>query len=365
MTYHRPWKLAGGIRRTMKGAYELEKSARLRVLARAGLLLAVSFALAACGGGSGASEGGGSVSGNIRIEGSSTVQPITQAAAELFRQENPEARISVGGSGTSDGFEAFCQGETQISDASRPIDVAEEVPVCEENGVEFIEIPIAYDGISVVVNPENDWASDITSDELKTMWEPAAEGRITRWNQVRSEWPDRELNLYGPGTESGTYEFFNETIVGNEEEVNRSDYEASEDDNVLVQGVSGDENALGYFGYSYYVNNQDSLKALAVDGVEPTTGTIRTGEYLLSRPLFIYVSTDALKKNKAVEPFVDFYLAPENLDRIVEAARYVTLPSSLEEEARAQFEDRTTGTVFNAEGEPKGGDLKTALQKSQ
>jgi phosphate transport system substrate-binding protein len=243
--------------------------------------------------------------------------------------------------------------------------VAEEVPICEENGVEFIEIPVAYDGVSVVVNPQNDWVTDITSEELKTMWEPAAEGKITEWSQVNPDWPDEELSLYGPGTESGTYEFFNETIVANEEEVNRPDFEASEDDNVLVQGVSGDENALGYFGYSYYVSNRDSLKLLAVDGVKPTTGTIRSGDYLLSRPLFIYVSTDALKNNDAVKPFVDFYLSQQNLDRLVEAANYVTIPSSLEQESRAQYEDRTTGTVFNAEGEPKGGDLETALQQSQ
>jgi phosphate transport system substrate-binding protein len=349
-----------------KGVYGLSISGRSRSFVIAGLTTVLALVLAGCGGGaSGQQDGGEPVSGQIRIEGSSTVQPITQAAAELFRQENPDARISVGGSGTSDGFEAFCQGDTQISDASRPIDVAEEVPVCEENGVEFIEIPVAFDGISVVVNPQNDWASDVTSEELKTMWEPAAEGKITRWSQVRSEWPDTELNLYGPGTESGTYEFFNETIVGNEEEVNRSDYEASEDDNVLVQGVAGDQNALGYFGYSYYANNQDKLKVLAVDGVEPNADTIRSGEYLLSRPLFIYVSTEALKNNKAVKPFVDFYLSPQNLDRIVEAARYVTMPSSLEQEARAQYEDRTTGTVFGAEGEPKGGDLETALQGAQ
>jgi phosphate transport system substrate-binding protein len=293
------------------------------------------------------------------------VQPITQAAAELFREEHPEARIEVGGAGTSDGFEAFCKGDTQISDASRPIDVAEEVPVCEENGVEFIEIPVAFDGISVVVNKDNDFATDVTSEELKTMWEPAAEGKITRWNQVRSEWPSNELSLYGPGTESGTYEFFNEVIVANEEEVNRSDYEASEDDNVLVQGVSGDKNALGYFGYSYYENNRDSLKALSVDGVDPTEETIRSGEYLLSRPLFIYVSTDALKNNKAVKPFVDFYLSEQNLDRLVEAAKYVTLPDSLSQESRAQYEDRTTGTVFTEEGEPKGGDLDAALKQSK
>jgi phosphate transport system substrate-binding protein len=323
----------------------------------------LALVVTACGGASGSQGGGEPVSGDIRIEGSSTVQPITQAAAELFREENPEARIEVGGAGTSDGFEAFCKGETQISDASRPIDVAEEVPVCEENGVEFIEIPVAYDGISVVVNEQNDWATDVTSKELKTMWEPAAEGQIMQWSQVRAEWPDRLLNLYGPGTESGTYEFFNETIVGNEEEVNRSDYEASEDDNVLVQGVAGDENALGYFGYSYYENNTDKLNVLAVDGVKPSPDSIRSGEYLLSRPLFIYVSTEALEKNKAVEPFVDFYL--DNLDQLVEAAKYVTLTASLEQESYAQFEDRTTGTVFNAEGEPKGGDLETALKQSQ
>ncbi len=341
---------------------------RLRVLAGAGLLLLLSLVLAACGGASGAQGGGGGgepVSGNISIEGSSTVQPITQAAAELFREENPDARIEVGGAGTSDGFEAFCQGDTEISDASRPIDVAEEVPGCEENGVEFIEIPVAFDGISVVVNPQNDWASDVTSEELKTMWEPAAEDQITRWNQVNPEWPGKELNLYGPGTESGTYEFFNEVIVQNEEEVNRSDYEASEDDNVLVQGVAGDQNALGYFGYSYYVNNSGSLKVLAVDGVEPTTDTIRSGEYLLSRPLFIYVSIEALKNNPAVEEFVSFYIDKGHLNRIVEAAKYVTLPSSLAQEARAQYEDRTAGTVFNAEGEPKGGDLEAALQRSR
>ena len=351
-----------------KGVYGLSRTGRSRLFVVAGLVMAISLILVGCGGGASGQQngsGGEPVSGEVRIEGSSTVQPITQAAAELFREENPDARISVGGAGTSDGFEAFCKGDTEISDASRPIDVAEEVPVCEENGVEFIEIPVAFDGISVVVNSQNDWATDVTSEELKTMWEPRAEGQITQWNQVRSEWPDRELSLYGPGTESGTYEFFNEVIVGNEEEVNRSDYEASEDDNVLVQGVSGDENALGYFGYSYYENNRDSLKALAVDEVEPTADSIRSGDYLLSRPLFIYVSTKALKNNDAVEPFLDFYVSEQNLNRLVEAAKYVTLPSSLAQESRTQYEDRTTGTVFTAEGEPKGGDLESALQQSQ
>jgi phosphate transport system substrate-binding protein len=350
--------------RAEKGADGLSGIARSRLLVGAGLFLLLALVGAACGSASGG-QGGEPASGSIRIEGSSTVQPITQAAAELFREQNPDARIAVGGSGTSDGFEAFCKGETQISDASRPIDVAEEVPVCEENGVEFIEIPVAFDGISIVVNPQNDWATDVTAEELKTMWEPQAQGKIDQWSQVRSEWPDRPLDLYGPGTESGTYEYFNEVIVQNEGETNRSDYEASEDDNVLVQGVAGDQNALGYFGYSYYENNQDKLKLLAVDGVKPTADSIRSGEYLLSRPLFIYVSTKALQNNEAVQPFVDFYLAEENLDRIVEAAKYVTLPSSLEQEARTQYEDRTTGTVFTEQGEPKRGDLEAALKQSQ
>jgi len=338
----------------------------VRLVVGAALVLALSLVVAACGGGGGGSQGGGGgepVSGEIAIEGSSTVQPITQAAAELFREQNPDARIEVGGAGTSDGFEAFCQGDTQISGASRPIDVAEEVPVCEENGVDFIEIPVAFDGISVVVNKQNDFATDVTSEQLKTLWEPAAEDEITRWSQVNPEWPDEDINLYGPGTESGTYEFFNEAIVQNEEEANRSDAEMSEDDNVLVQGVAGDKNALGYFGYSYYENNRDSLKALALDGVEPSAETIRSGEYGLSRPLFIYVSTQALKNNDAVKPFVDFYVSEQNLDRLVEAAKYVTLPGSLADESRAQYEDRTTGTVFTEEGEPKGGDLETALKQ--
>ena len=328
------------------------------------LLLALSLVLTACGGGSSASQGsggGGNVSGQIAVEGSSTVQPITQAVAEGFSQQNPEVQITVGGAGTGDGFEAFCAGETQISDASRPIE-PEEQQACADKGIEYIEIPVAYDGISVVVNAQNDFATDITSEELKKLWEPAAEDKITQWNQVRSEWPSEPIHLYGPGTESGTFDFFTEKIVG-EEGASRTDYQASEDDNVLVQGVSGDPNALGYFGFAYYEQNQDTLKALALDGVKPAVETIRSAEYPLSRPLFIYVSTQALKKNKAVEPFVDFYL--DNLDQYVEQARYVTLPSSLEREAYKQWEDRTTGTVFTEEGEPKGGDLKTALEQSQ
>ncbi len=333
----------------------------MRLLVGAGLL-ALAFILAACGGGASGQDDGGGVSGQIAVEGSSTVLPITQAAAEAFSQENPDVRISVGGAGTGDGFEAFCAGETQISDASRPIDPEEEIPLCKENGVEYIEVPVAFDGLSIIVNPQNDFASDITTEELKTLWEPAAEGRITQWSQVHSEWPDQEITLYGPGTESGTFDYFTDEVVG-EEGASRSDYQASEDDNVLVQGVSGDPNSLGYFGYSYYETNQDKLKALAVDGVDPTTESIRSGDYPLSRPLFIYVSTQALEENQAVGPFVDFYL--ENLNSIVEQARYVTLPESLAQEARKQWEDRTTGTVYTEEGELEGGDLESALRQSQ
>ena len=341
--------------------------ARLRLPVAAGLLLALSLTLAACGGSNSGSQGGSgggeNVTGKIAAEGSSTVQPITQAAAEAFGQEYPDVRITVGGTGTGDGFEAFCAGETQISDASRPIE-AEEQQACADEGIAYIEIPVAYDGISVVVNSQNDFASDITSQELKTLWKPQAEGKVTTWQDVRSEWPDQQINLYGPGTESGTFDFFTEKING-EEGASRTDYQASENDNVLVRGVSGDKDALGYFGFSYYENNRDTLKALAVDGVKPSVDTIRSAEYPLSRPLFIYVNAKEAQNNKAVQEFVDFYLSSQNLDQLVEAAKYVTLPSGIEEASRQQWEDRTTGTIFDENGQPKGGDLQAALQQSQ
>jgi len=317
--------------------------------------------VSACGGASGGESGG--LTGTVAVEGSSTVQPITQVASELFGQEEPEVKFEIGGAGTSDGFEAFCDGKTQISDASRPIET-EELSACKENDVQFIEIPVAYDGISIVVNKQNDWATDITSGELKTMWEPSAQDKITRWSQVRSSWPDRELSLFGPGTESGTFDFFTDKING-EEDASRSDYQASEDDNVLVQGVAGDGNALGYFGYSYYETNKDKLKALALDDVKPSAETIKSGEYPLSRPLFIYVNAQDLEKNKALEEFVGYYIADENLDKIVEAAKYVTMPSDLEKAARTQFQDRVTGSAFDGEGQPKGGDIVTAYGKMQ
>jgi phosphate transport system substrate-binding protein len=326
-------------------------------------LLALSVILVACGGSAGGSSGGGSqeLSGRINIEGSSTVLPITEAVSDGFREEAPRVQISVGGAGTSDGFEAFCEGNTQISDASRPIE-AEEIQACKDNGVEYIELPIALDGLSVVVNKQNNFAYDITLEELNTMWAPEAEGKIMKWNQVRDSWPAKPLNLYGAGTQSGTFDFFTEYVNG-EEGASRSDYQASEDDNVLVQGVSGDKNALGYFGYSYYENNLGTLRALAVDDVKPTEDSIRSGEYPLSRPLFIYVNTQDLKQNPAVKEFVSFYVG-DRLNEFVEQAKYVTLPESTEEETRAQLEDRTTGTIYTKQGKLPGGNMESALKRS-
>jgi phosphate transport system substrate-binding protein len=333
------------------------------------VLVTLALILAGCGGGGGGeeekkkedekkedtkAEKGGGGAGQIAIEGSSTVLPITQAAAEGFNQQNPDVQITVGGSGTGDGFEAFCNGDTQISNASRPIK-DDEVQSCQENGIEFVEIPVALDGLSVVVNPQNDFAENITLDQLRTLWEPDAEGQITTWNQVNPEWPEQQINLYGPGTESGTFDFFTERVNG-EEGTSRSDYQASEDDNVLVQGVSGDPNALGYFGFGYFEQNQQQLKALNVDSIVPTAETIQSGEYPLSRPLFIYVSTQALEENPSVQEFVNFYL--ENLNQFVEQAQYVPLSDAGLQEARERFQNRTTGTApedaLGAEEKGKG-----------
>jgi phosphate transport system substrate-binding protein len=341
----------------------LSRSARSSLLVGV-FLLALALVLAGCGGGGQKEEKGGETtnggetkasgggsSGQIAIEGSSTVLPITQAAAERFNKQNPNVRITVGGAGTGDGFQAFCSGDIQIADASRPIN-GEEAQNCQQNGVEFIELPIATDGITVVTNPQNDFANDITLDELKTLWEPDADGQVTTWNQVRSDWPEQQINLYGPGSESGTFEFFTERAVGKKKE-SRSDYQASEDDNVLVQGVSGDPNALGYFGFGYFEQNQQRLKALEVDGVAPSVETIQSGQYPLARPLFIYVSKKALDENPSVEEFVNYYL--ENINQFVDQAQYVELPDQTIQATRERFQNRTTGTApESATGAEKG-----------
>jgi phosphate transport system substrate-binding protein len=285
---------------------------------------ALALVAAACGGSGG---GSGGLSGSIAVDGSSTVFPITQAVAEEFSAEEPGVEVSVGTSGTGGGFEKFCAGETAISDASRPIDSEEEAPVCENRGVEYVELQVAIDGLSVVVNPANDFANCLTTDELAAIWEP--DSTIDNWNEVRPEFPDQPLTLYGPGTDSGTFDYFTDEIVG-EEGASRADYTASEDDNVLVQGVAGDPNALGYFGYSYFEQNQDKLRVVGVDGgsgcVSPNRETIESGDYTpLSRPLYIYVSSEAAGRPE-VASFVDFYLGTVN--ELVSEVGYIPVPET-------------------------------------
>ena len=303
-----------------------------------------SFALvlAACGGGSDDTAtstddagGGGALSGAINIDGSSTVAPLTQAAAELFNQENPDVKISVGVSGTGGGFEKFCRGETDISDASRPIK-DEEAAICEENGVEFDEFAIANDALTVVVNPENDWATCLTVEELNKIWAPESEGSVTSWAQVRDGFPDVPLDLYGPGTDSGTFDYFTEEING-EGGASRTDFQPSEDDNQIVAGVQGSQGALGYFGFSYYEENADTLTAVEIDNgegcVAPSVDTVIDGSYTpLGRQLFIYPSVASLEDKPQVAAFVRFYI--ENIDAIVEAAQFV--PLSEEQKAALQ-----------------------------
>lgn len=289
---------------------------------------------------------GGDLTGNVLVDGSSTVFPISEAMAEEFQAANPGVRVTVGVSGTGGGFQKFCAGETDVSNASRPI-TAEEIAACEAGGVEFVELPIAFDGLSVVVNPENDFAQCLTTDELRTMWEPAAQGNISNWNQIRPDFPDQNLGLYGPGTDSGTYDYFAEAVVG--EDGTRGDFTASEDDNVIVQGVSADPGGLGFFGYAYYIENQDRLKLLEIDNgdgcVAPSAETIADGSYQpLSRPEFIYVKTTSLE-NPAVRAFVDFQIDPANAG-LIEEVGYVPLPDDLVELRAQRLEEQTVGSIF-------------------
>ena len=288
----------------------------------------------------------------IEIDGSSTVYPITEAMAEEFQSESGgKHRVTVGISGTGGGFKKFCRGETHISDASRPIKESER-EACKAAGIEFIELPVALDALTVMVNPENDWVDYLTVDELKKIWEPAAQDRVTNWSQVREGFPDRPLTLYGAGTDSGTYDYFTEAVVG-EEGASRGDFTASEDDNVLVQGIASDPNALGFFGLAYYVENQDKLKAVPIqppgggDPVEPSVEAARSGSYQpLSRPIFIYVNKQAADDLEAVQQFVEFYLNPDNAELLVEEVGYVPLPTDAYELALRNFEERHTGTAF-------------------
>ncbi len=279
--------------------------------------------MAACGGGSGDADGEGALGGAVVIDGSSTVFPIAEAVAEEFQIAHPGVRVTVGVSGSGGGFERFCGGETDISNASRPIRDSE-IAECDAAGIEFTELSVAWDGLSVIANPANDFVRCLTTDELRRIWEPGSP--VTSWRDVRPEWPDEEIRLYGPGTDSGTFDYFTETING-ESGASRPDFQASEDDNILVQGVAGDRFALGYFGYAYYAENRDRLKLLEVDGgagcVAPSDATIEDGSYSpLSRPLFVYVKHAALARPE-VSAYVEFML--EEAPTLVPATGYHAL----------------------------------------
>lgn len=296
------------------------------------LSAAVTFTLISCGNNK-------NEEGSITVDGSSTVYPVTEALAEEFRSVSPKTMVTIGVSGTGGGFQKFGRGEIDIANASRPIK-DKEAAIAKENGVNFVELEVAYDGLAVVVHPENDWVTSMTVEQLRRLWEPSAQGTITRWNQINPEWPDEEIHLFGPGVASGTFDYFTEAIVG-ESGTSRGDYTASEDDNVLVQGVSGDKFGLGFFGLAYYEANQDKLKLVSIDNgngpVSATSETIRDGSYApLSRPLYIYVNSTSLRNPKVIE-FVRFYL--EEAPGLMKDVGYVPLT---EAEYKAELESFNT-----------------------
>ncbi|MDO8649276.1 MAG: PstS family phosphate ABC transporter substrate-binding protein [Candidatus Peregrinibacteria bacterium] len=329
---------------------------------RAALLLLPLISLAACS--------PGTQKSTVEIDGSSTVFPITEAMAEEFQKANPDTQVVVGISGTGGGFERFCRGETHINDASRPIKAAE-ATACTEKGIEYIELPIAYDGLAVMVHPSNDWVDYLTVAELKKMWEPEAQNTVMRWNQIRPEWPDEPLSLYGAGVDSGTYDYFTQAIVGKEGS-SRGDFVSSEDDNVLVQGIASDPNALGFFGYAYYDANKEKLKLIpiapgaegtAADAILPAPATINDGYYQpLSRPIFIYVSRSAAD-DAAVASFVSFYIDPTNAEKLVSEVQYVPLPEELYTVIRKRFQERTIGSIFENAGSQVGVTLEELLNR--
>jgi phosphate transport system substrate-binding protein len=299
------------------------------------LVLPLTLIVTACGGTNEAGPSDSAATTEIRIDGSSTVAPLSAAAGELFRVDNPNVNVSVGTSGTGGGFEKFCAGETDISNASRQIK-EEEAAICADAGIEYVEIAVANDALTVVVNKENTWATCLTVVELSKIWSPASEGSVTNWNQVRSSFPDVALDLYGAGTDSGTFDYFTKEING-EEGASRTDYNPTEDDNVTVQGVTGSKGGLGYFGFSYYEENMDVLNAVQIDGgagcVAPSSESAQSGAYApLSRPLFIYVSKTAAARSE-VKAFIDFYVT--NDDAITAKALFVPLSTEQKSAAAA------------------------------
>lgn len=294
--------------------------------------ISLALLLSGCGGQTATDSEG--LSGSVVADGSSTVAPLAEAAAGLFAEVEPSVNVTVATSGTGGGFEKFCAGETDISDASRPIK-DEEKEACAANGIEFTEVIVANDGLSIVVNPENDWAENLTVEQLAKIWAPESEGVVMSWKDVDPSFPDVPLELFGPGTDSGTFDYFTGEING-EEGASRTDYSASEDDNVIVQGVSGSEGALGYFGLSYAEENADAIKLVSVDGVFPSSETVIDGTYTpLGRPLFIYVNNASYVEKPQVKAFVDFFVA--NDEEITAAALFIPLSESQRKTAQDEL----------------------------
>ena len=297
-------------------------------------------------------QGNASATALIKIDGSSTVFPVTESVAGEFQKTQGTIQVQVAFSGTGGGFKKFCTGETDINNASRPI-LTEEMEACRKAGVRYIELPIGFDALTVVVHPDNNWAKDITLTELKKIWEPAAEGKITSWKQVRNSWPDRPLKLYGAGKDSGTFDYFTEAVVG-KAKASRNDYTASEDDNELVEGVSEDPNALGYFGYAYYESSKGRLKSVAIDSgkgaILPSRETVKGAEYQpLTRPLFIYVNSQSVQTKAEVKEFVEYYL--NHAERWVNDTGYVPLPDEGYTIALTHLQQGKEGTVFAGKSE--------------
>jgi phosphate transport system substrate-binding protein len=289
----------------------------------------------------------------IKVDGSSTVFPITEAVAEEFQKSQKATKVTVGVSGTGGGFKKFCRGETDISDASRPIS-KKEMDLCKEAGIKYVELPVAFDALTVVVNPKNDWIASMTVEELKKIWEPTAQGKIMKWSDVNPKWPNEKITLFGPGADSGTFDYFTDAING-KEKASRGDFTASEDDNTLVQGVTRDKHALGYFGLAYYVENKDKLKAVqiinkgATKGVSPSIETVMDGTYQpLARPIFIYVAEKSMAKPE-VKEFVNFYI--KNAPKLTKEVGYVPLSKTHYDLASKNFNSKKLGTGFGGKNE--------------
>ncbi len=338
------------------------------------VLVTSCLALGACGGTPAGMPGDGKAKqgeqkpgepGAIAVDGSSTVYPITEAVAEEFKKTG-KGRVTIGVSGTGGGFKKFCKGETAVTGASRPIKPTE-VELCKGNKIEYIELPVAYDGLAVVVNPQNDWVDHMTVPELKKLWEPEAQEKITKWSDIREGWPEEQIKLFGAGVDSGTYDYFTKAIVG-KEHASRGDFTSSEDDNILVQGISADKLALGFFGFAYYSENQGKLKIVPIedgkadngDGpIAPSLETVGNGTYQpLSRPIFIYVSKAAAERTE-VKDFVEFYI--QQGAALSKEVGYIPLPAKAYELVQKRFNERVVGSLFEGQGSKVGVTIEEVL----